>query len=209
MAAAGASLLLAGGLAAPPALSAPPARPGHRPACGQPDQAPGFETPARTGVVPDVSCMDLQMARDKARAAGFRDLDSEDAGGRGRHQIVDRNWVVVDQNPPAGSRLPARARLVFRVLAYGDAGAPPVPDRARPGRMPRLSCFDLQEAQDTLRSAGFRSGRSQDATGRGRRPILDRHWTVVGQAPPPGGTYPKRTTVTLRVVKNGEPSPCR
>jgi beta-lactam-binding protein with PASTA domain len=207
VAAVGAALLVAVGLAgAPAARSAPAAQ--RRP-CGRPDQAPGFETPARAGVVPDVSCMDLQMAQDKAQAAGFYDLRSEDATGRGRHQIEDRNWVVVNQNPPAGTGAPAGTRLVFRVRAYGDPGAPPVPDRARPGPIPRLACFDLQEAQDTLQSAGFRSMRSRDATGRGRHPILDRDWTVVGQSPPPGGTYSKRTTVTLRVVKNGEPSACR
>ena len=74
--------------------------------------------------------------------------------------------------------------------------------------MPRLGCFDLQEAQDTLQSAGFTAMASRDATGRGRHQILDRDWTVTGQTPAPGGTWPKTTRVTLRVVKDGEPSPC-
>jgi hypothetical protein len=205
----GGAMVIALGLNNAPAMSAVPAAPTHRPACGRPDQAPGFETPARRGVVPDVTCMDLQLAQDKAEAAGFYDLASADATGRGRHQIEDRNWVVVHQMPPAGTRPPARTRLVFRVLAYGDPGAPPVPDRSKPGRIPRLHCFDLQEAQDSLQSAGFTSMRSQDATGRGRRQVLDRDWTVVGQSPPPGGPYSKRTTVTLRAVKDDEPSGCR
>ena len=117
----------------------------------------------------------------------------------------DRDWVVLSQTPPAGR--PA-GRLTVRVLAYGDPGAPPAPDRNAPGRMPRLGCFDLQEAQDTLQSAGFTAMASRDATGRGRHQILDRDWTVTGQTPAPGGTWPKTTRVTLRVVKDGEPSPC-
>ena len=205
----GAALLAGVGLADMPAGSAVAPTPAHRPACGRPDQAPGFGTPARSGVVPDVRCMDLQMAQDKSQAAGFYDLASDDAGGRGRHQIIDRNWVVVGQSPPAGSRPPAGTRLLFHALAYGDPGAPPVPDRARPGPVPNLQCFDLQEAQDTLQSAGFTSMRSRDATGRGRHQVVDRDWTVVGQSPPPGGSFAKSTTVTLAAVKDGEPSGCR
>lgn len=176
--------------------------------CGRPEDAPGFETAAKAGVVPDVVCMDLQLAQDKAEAAGFNRLASEDASGQHRRPFYDRNWVVVSQAPPAGSRPSPPARLVFRVLAYGDRDAPPVPNRARPGRMPNVMCFDLQEAQDTLQSAGFNTMASRDATGRGRRQFFDRDWTVTGQTPASGGTYRKNTRVTLRVVKDGEPSSC-
>ena len=118
--------------------------------CGAPDAAPGFEVAARRGVAPDVVCMDLQLAQDKAQAAGLT-IAAQDAGGA-RRQVNDRDWVVLSQTPPAGR--PA-GRLTVRVLAYGDPGAPPAPDRNAPGRMPRVGCFDLQEAQDTLQSAGF------------------------------------------------------
>jgi len=47
-------------------------------ACGAPDRAPGFGSPARPGVVPQVRCMDLELARDKARVAGFTRIDWED-----------------------------------------------------------------------------------------------------------------------------------
>jgi hypothetical protein len=73
--------------------------------------------------------------------------------------------------------------------------------------MPNLQCFDLQEAQDTLQSAGFFRVASEDATGR-RRQYIDRNWTVTEQRPSPGGTHRKNTQVTLRVVKDREPSPC-
>ena len=49
---------------------------------------------------------------------------------------------------------------------------------------------------------------SEDATGRGRHQIVDRNWTVTGQSPPPGGTYPKSTRVVLKAVKDGETRSC-
>jgi hypothetical protein len=181
---------------------------GTPPTCGRPEEAPGFETPARAGVVPDTTCMDLRLAEDKALAAGYADLSSEDGTGRGRHQWVHRNWVVVGQNPAPGTKAKPGSRVVFRVLAYGDPGAPPPPDRNRPGPIPKLACFDLQEAQDTLASAGFTRMGKEDATGRGRRPVVDRHWTVTGQDPAPGGNYRKSTRVVLKAVMDGEASSC-
>ena len=77
------------------------------------------------------------------------------ASGQRRRKVNDQDWVVVDQSPAPGTPAKWGTRLVFRVLAYGDPDAPPAPDRTRPGRMPELTCFDLQEAQDTLQSAGF------------------------------------------------------
>ena len=175
--------------------------------CGAPWDAPGFETPARADVVPDMVCMDLQLAQDKAQAAGFYRLRVDDASGRRRRQVNDQDWVVVSQRPASGTRT-SNARVVLRVLAYGDRGAPPVPDRSRPGRMPRLACFDLQEARDTLQSAGFYDTSSRDASGRRRRQFRDRNWIVTDQTPRPGGRHRKTTPVTLHVVKDGEPSPC-
>jgi hypothetical protein len=32
-------------------------------------------------------------------------LDEEDATGQGRLLIIDRNWTVVRQDPPAGSKV--------------------------------------------------------------------------------------------------------
>lgn len=37
------------------------------------------------------------------QAAGFFALTSHDATGQGRLQVLDRNWTVVDQTPPAGT----------------------------------------------------------------------------------------------------------
>ncbi len=178
------------------------------PACGAPDQAPGFESPARPGVVPQVRCMDLELARDKARVAGFTRMDWVDGTGRHRRPIEYRNWVVTAQTPSAGTAASSRTGVTFRVLAYGDRGAPPVPDRARPGRIPKLTCFDLWEAEATLHSSGFSDVVSRDATGRGRHQIIRRNWRVTGQAPAPGGSWSKSTRITLRVVKQSERPVC-
>jgi beta-lactam-binding protein with PASTA domain len=194
-------LIVLGNLALGPAAAAAPA------SCGAPDQAPGFERRAERRVMPDVGCMDLQLAQDKVQAAGFYRVASRDASGQRRRQVDDRNWVVVSQTPAPGTRTRS-PRIVLQVLAYGDPGAPSVPDRSRPGRMPNLMCFDLQEAQDTLQSAGFFNMGSEDATGRRRRQFVDRNWTVTDQSPSPGGTHRKNARVTLRVVKDREPSPC-
>jgi hypothetical protein len=86
--------------------------------------------------------------------------------------------------------------------------APGFETPARTGVVPNVVCMDLQEAQDTLQSAGFYTMTSRDASGRGRRQVVDRDWTVTGQTPSPGGTYRKTTEMVLRAVKDGEPSPC-
>lgn len=62
---------------------------------------PGTE-PERS-IMPEVVCMDLQQAQDTIQAAGVFFSRSFDATGKGRSQIVDRNWIVVSQDPPAGS----------------------------------------------------------------------------------------------------------
>ncbi|UYP18754.1 PASTA domain-containing protein [Rhodococcus sp. Z13] len=81
--------------------------------------APATTTPAnaattsaapRLAVMPDVVCMDLQEAQDAIQAAGVFYSRSVDATGRGRAQVWDRNWIVVDQSPPPGT-----------VIGEGDA----------------------------------------------------------------------------------------
>jgi beta-lactam-binding protein with PASTA domain len=152
--------------------------------------------------------MDLQLAQDKVQAAGLRNTGAEDATGRDRSQFQDQEWVVVDQSPAPGTKVRPGTVVRFSVLAYGDRGAPPVPDRSRPGPLPRLTCFDLQEARDTLQSAGFNDVRSRDASRRGRRQFAYRNWTVEGQQPGPGGDRAKSTRITLVVLKDGETRSC-
>jgi beta-lactam-binding protein with PASTA domain len=72
-----------------------------------------------TGVMPDVVCMDLQAAQDKLQEAGFYLLSSKDALGD-RHQILDRDWVVIGQSAPAGKLTLPLTKITLTVVKYGE-----------------------------------------------------------------------------------------
>jgi hypothetical protein len=200
--------LLAGLFLVGLAVGSGAAQPGNRP-CGAPWDAPGFEVPSRLHVMPDVVCMDLQLAGTKFRAADFESVRSQDATRYGRRQIYDRSWVVVAQDPPAGRQGDSNTPVTLTVLRYGDPGAPPYPDRSRPGRIPRLFCFNLEEAKDTAKTAGFRRFGYEDASPQGRTPIIEANWTVVGQRPgPTSGAVPKDTRIVFRVLRDDEATKC-
>ena len=55
--------------------------------------------------VTNVVGKDHQLAQDTMQAAGLYALDEQDATGQDRLLIYDRNWTVVRQTPPAGSRV--------------------------------------------------------------------------------------------------------
>jgi hypothetical protein len=63
---------------------------------------PPTETPA-TAAMPEVVCRNLQDAQDDIQRAGVFFSSSEDATGQGRSQVVDSNWIVIRQTPPAGT----------------------------------------------------------------------------------------------------------
>ncbi|WP_024795642.1 hypothetical protein [Tomitella biformata] len=67
--------------------------------------------------------------------------------------------------------------------------------------------MNLQVAQDTIQAAGVFFSRSDDATGAGRRQVLDSNWIVVGQTPPAGADVGEGEAV-LSAVKIGERSTC-
>lgn len=52
--------------------------------------------------LPNLAGKGLQTAQDEAQAAGFSYLTSHDALGRGRNQVLDRNWKVCAHFPAAG-----------------------------------------------------------------------------------------------------------
>jgi hypothetical protein len=55
-------------------------------------------------VMPEIPCgTDLQEAQDRVQAAGVFYSRSVDATGRGRLQILDRNWTVVRSSPAPGT----------------------------------------------------------------------------------------------------------
>lgn len=73
--------------------------------------------------------------------------------------------------------------------------------------MPPVVCMNLQSAQNLIQELGVFYSRSVDATGKGRKQVLDANWIVVGQTPGVGVPIGEGDAV-LSVVKIGEPNPC-
>jgi len=78
------------------------------------------EAPAELITVPDVSGMNHQLAQDTMQAAGLYNLREVDGTGQGRMLVLDRNWVQVGQDPPAGARVPADAVITLTAVKYTD-----------------------------------------------------------------------------------------
>lgn len=98
-----------------PAATAPPTTP---PVTAPPETAAPAPAPA-SATMPDVMCMNLQDAQDTIQANGVFFSGSFDATGQDRNQIVDSNWVVVSQEPPAGAPIgEGDARL--GAVKYGE-----------------------------------------------------------------------------------------
>ncbi|QKT14001.1 hypothetical protein HUN07_07540 [Rhodococcus sp. W8901] len=106
-------------LAPPPAVPAAPA--GLAPLAPQPTSAASAGRGAAQALMPNVKCMNLQKAQDTIQEAGVFYSRSEDATGKGRMQISDRNWVVVEQRPAAGTPI-AEGDAVLAVVKYGEPG---------------------------------------------------------------------------------------
>jgi hypothetical protein len=79
-------------------------------------------TPGTThGVVPNVTCMNLQDAQNILQSAGFFNLASADGLGQGRQQILDRDWLVTKQSAVAGSKPKLLTRIVLTAVKYGES----------------------------------------------------------------------------------------
>ncbi|SDJ44084.1 PASTA domain-containing protein [Actinokineospora alba] len=100
-----------------PAVSADPsAVPGQSPA---PGKSPAPAT-SEVAALPDVVGMNHQSAQDALQAAGFYYLTEEDATGQGRLLVSDRNWVVVEQVPAAGTKVAKTEKILLRSKKKGD-----------------------------------------------------------------------------------------
>lgn len=96
----------------------------EEPAAEEPSEsdsdAPSEESSASGGSgggdikVPDVEGKDHQLAQDTMQAAGLYNLTEEDATGQGRALILDRNWTVVEQDPPAGTLVSEDQTITLR-----------------------------------------------------------------------------------------------
>lgn len=87
----------------------------------QRDEEDTAEPTASEGVLPDVTGMDLQSAQDELQAAGYEHLDSIDDTGRGRDQILDSNWIVVDMLPGAGEEVSPAYEITLFVVKEDEA----------------------------------------------------------------------------------------
>jgi hypothetical protein len=95
-----------------------PAPVSYEPVIGQ-TVVPGSRAPSGN-VVPDVVGRNHQEAQDLLQASGFYNLGEADATGRDRLLVIDRNWVVVDQEPRGGSVLDPKQKITLRSKKYGD-----------------------------------------------------------------------------------------
>lgn len=82
-----------------------------------PSEAASPEPPR---AVPKVAGLDLQTAQDTLQAAGFFNLRSHDASGRGRLQVFDRDWTVVDQTPSPGTISPTDQLIDLGAKKLGE-----------------------------------------------------------------------------------------
>jgi hypothetical protein len=81
---------------------------------------PGTTAAAAKITVPNVVGKDLQLAQDTMQAAGLYNLTSHDSTGQARLQVLDRNWVVTDQTPAAGSRVAADQLIDLGARKFTD-----------------------------------------------------------------------------------------
>ncbi len=92
--------------------------------------------------------------------------------------------------------------------AVPDNGANPFGGNdAEDGLMPDVICMNLQEAQNEIQDHGVYFSRSTDASGEGRRQVIDSNWVVVDQSPAPGANIGEGEA-ELFVLKEGETSVC-
>jgi hypothetical protein len=154
--------------------------------------------------LPNLVGRGLQYAQDAAQAAGFFNLTSHDALGRGRHQILDRDWKVCFQNPAPGV-IQTDSTVDFGVVKLDEScprtdqvGAEPGPVGAL---MPNLIGKSAAVAERSLGSNASIS--FKDATGAGRGVLVASNWKICAQDPAPGKPY-GGVPVTLTVVKFAE-----
>lgn len=180
-------------------------------ACQLPEDSPSRSpAPQSTGTnpvgsLPELVGRGLQNAQDTAQQAGYQRLVSHDALGRGRHQILDREWQVCFQEPPPGTA-PTSVTVDLGAVRL-DETCPPA-DRAEstPGpaadTMPDLVGTSVAVARDSLgRGASIRF---VDATGADRTVIVATNWQVCAQQPAPGEPF-NGAPVTLTVATFTEP----
>ncbi|MEI6621736.1 MAG: DUF2510 domain-containing protein [Actinomycetes bacterium] len=82
-------------------------------------QAPA-PAPAGTISVPNAVGMNYQAAQDLWRGVGLVVMPATDATGAGRLPVIDSNWVVLSQNPKAGTKVKAGSDITATVKKLTD-----------------------------------------------------------------------------------------
>jgi len=85
----------------------------------KPTDGKGSQT-AESGIVPDITCKDLQDAQDLLKKAGFRVIVAEDATGKKRSTFFPRDWIVISQSERVGATPTAYSKITLRVIRYGE-----------------------------------------------------------------------------------------
>ncbi|MFF8974282.1 PASTA domain-containing protein [Streptomyces sp. NPDC014995] len=153
--------------------------------------------------LPDMKGKGLQSAQDQAQAAGFYNLTSHDALGRGRMQVLDRNWKVCFQTPAAGTRS-TDVEVDFGTVKLEencpakDAGAAV---KEAGATMPDFVGKSVNVARQALDSST--SITVNDASGDDRLVLVESNWKVCSQTPAAGSTIDGKP-VTFTAVKFGE-----
>jgi cytoskeletal protein RodZ len=157
---------------------------------------------ADTASLPDMRGKGLQSAQDQAQAAGFYNLTSHDALGRGRMQAFDRNWKVCSQTPAAGTHA-TDTKVDFGAVKLEEAC--PAKDEGTVeeagATMPDYVGKSVKVARQSLDSST--SITVKDASGDDRFVLVESNWKVCTQTPA-AGTRIDGQPVTFTAVKFGE-----
>jgi len=108
------------------ATSCAPSQLGSTPAPGA-TTAPGHTTttarPVEHWAMPNLVGSGLQDAQDAIQKLTGNVVfftSSHDVSGQGRHQILDRNWKVCDQNIVAGQQIQVGVKIDFGVVKLAE-----------------------------------------------------------------------------------------
>lgn len=157
---------------------------------------------APTRALPDLTGKGLQSAQDTAQAAGFYSLDSHDALGRARHQILDRDWKVCTQTPKPGQH-PASTRVDLGAVKLNETcpDTDQKPPTTTADTMPDFHGKAVSAARAALDPST--SLTTKDASDDNRLVLVESNWQVCTQTPA-AGTKLTGQPVTLTAVKIGE-----
>ncbi|MDV5148573.1 hypothetical protein R1T08_31510 [Streptomyces sp. SBC-4] len=179
-------------------------------ASGAPTTAATTKTPAATtqapapdsgpAALPDMTGKGLQSAQDQAQAAGFYNLHSHDALGRGRMQALDRNWKVCGQTPAAGEH-PTDVKIDFAAVKLEEDCPSEDQGASEPqagSAMPDFTGKSVKVARESLDTST--SLTVTDASPEGRMVLMESNWQVCTQDPAAGAKLDGQP-VTLTAVK--------